>query len=90
MKNLKWTAKELFESFESEINVDEFKELYKALIAREIGLDNYTETADELMDSVLENGYYDNCDITSFINEELVTFAHTSFKDAGFDVDYWY
>ena len=52
MKNIKWTAKELFDSFKSETNVDEFKELYKALLAREIGLDEYTDEADDLMNII--------------------------------------
>ena len=72
MKNIKWTAKELFDSFKSETNVDEFKELYKALLAREIGLDEYTNEADDLMNITLDNEYYRNDAIASFIDENLV------------------
>ena len=90
MKNIKWTAKELFDSFKSETNVDEFKELYKALLAREIGLDEYTDEADDLMNTTLDNEYYRNDAIPSFIDENLVAATHKEFEDADFDVDNWY
>ena len=89
-KNVKWTAKELFDSFESETNIEEFKELYKALLAREIGLDEYTDEADKLMSEILDNEYYRNDAISSFINENLVDVAHEEFKNADFEIDNWY
>lgn len=89
-KNVKWTAKELFDSFKSETNVEEFKELYKALLAREIGLDEYTDEADKLMSEVLDNEYYRNDAIPSFIDENLVAAAHEEFKNADFEIDNWY
>jgi len=89
-KNVKWTAKELFDSFKSETNVDEFKELYKAMLAREIGLDEYTDAADELMSEVLENEYYDSTEIVSFIDDYLINIAHERFVEANFEVDDWY
>lgn len=90
MRNVKWTAKELFDSFKSETNVDEFKELYKALLAREIGLDEYTDEADKLMDIALDNEYYRNIAIPSFINDDLVTAVHEEFADADFEIDNWF
>ena len=87
---MKWTAKELFDSFKSETNVEEFKELYKALLAREIGLDEYTEDADDLMDIALDNEYYRNDAIPSFIDENLVAAIHREFVDADFEVDNWF
>lgn len=89
-KNIKWTAKELFDSFKSETNVEEFKELYKALLAREIGLDEYTDEADKLMSEVLDNEYYRNDAIFSFIDENLVAAAHEEFENADFEIDNWY
>jgi len=87
---MKWTAKELFDSFKMETNVDEFWELYKALLAREIGLDEYTDEADKLMNSVLDNEYYRNDAIPSYIDENLVLAAHREFEDAGFAVDNYF
>ena len=89
-KMVKWTARELFDSFKTETNVNEFKELYKALLAREIGLDEYTDNADALMTEVLEDEYYDNANISSFIDMDLVSATHEAFKDADFEVDDWY
>ena len=89
MKNIKWTAQELFNSFKVETNVDEFKELYKALLAREIGLDEYTEDADALMSEILDNEYYRNDAISSFIDENLVNAAHEEFEKNDFEIDTW-
>lgn len=80
MKNIKWTAKELFDSFENETNVDEFMELYKALLAREIGLDEYTDETDDLMSITLDNEYYRNDAIPSFIDENLVDAVRKEFE----------
>ena len=80
MKNIKWTAKELFDSFENETNVDEFMELYKALLAREIGLDEYTDEIDDLMSITLDNEYYRNDAIPSFIDENLVEAVRKEFE----------
>lgn len=88
--NTKWTAKELFDSFKSETNVDEFKELYKALLAREIGLDEYTDEANDLMNIALDNEYYRNDAIPSFIDNSLVEAIHKEFEDADFEVDNWF
>lgn len=90
MKNIKWTAKELFDSFKSETNVDEIKELYKALLAMSIGLDEYNDAADELMDEVLEKYYWKNDAITTFIDEVIVDAAHKDFEDADFEIASWY
>ena len=89
-KNVKWTAKELFDSFKSETNAEEFKELYKALLAREIGLDEYTDEADKLMSEVLDNEYYQDDTIASFIDNELVFRTHERFAEADFEIDNWY
>lgn len=90
MKNIKWTAQELFNSFKVETNVDEFKELYKALLAREIRLDEYTEDADVLMSEILDNEYYRNDAIPSFIDENLVNAAHEEFEKNDFEIDTWF
>jgi hypothetical protein len=69
-KNLKFTAKELFEGFE-ELNQDEINELYKALIAYSIGsVDFYTSTVDDALENVIDY-YFDRDDICSFINQDL-------------------
>lgn len=86
MKN----AKELFNIFKNEAKVDDFKELYKALLAREIGLDEYTDEADKLMDEMLEDKYYRDDNIGAFINEDLINVIHEAFSEADFEVDSWF
>lgn len=73
-KMIKWTAKELLEVFEKECNYIEIKELYKALIAREIlsDINKYTDKYDEKLDIALENNYYHNDNISTLINEDLI------------------
>ena len=88
MNNTKWTAKELFNEFDN-LKVDDFKELYKALLAREIGLNEYTDDIDTLMDDALQNKYYDNAAIPSFIDMDLVDAVHDEFANAGFETDNW-
>lgn len=90
MEKMKWTAEELFNAFKNETNVDIFKELYKALLAREIGLDEYNDAANQLMNEVLDDGYYRNDAIPSFIDEGLVEYTHEKFVNANFEVDNWY
>lgn len=86
MKNTKWTAKELFNEFNN-LKVDDFKELYKALLAREIGLGEYTNNINILMDDALQDKYYDNAAIPSFIDMDLVDAVYEEFANAGFEID---
>ena len=44
MKNIKWTSQELLDMFNKETNVEEMQELYKALIAYELGIDFIEKT----------------------------------------------
>lgn len=73
-KMIKWTTKELLEVLEKECNYMEIKELYKALLAREIlsDINKYTDEYDKKLDIVLEKNYYHNDNIPTFINEDLI------------------
>lgn len=72
MKNTKWTAQELLDTFNRETNNEEMNELYKALIAYELGA---TEIDNKALDQVIEN-YYNNDTITSMINESVLFYAN--------------
>jgi hypothetical protein len=74
MKNTKWTAQELLDSFNRECNQDEMNELYKALVAYSVGA---TEIDDTLLDKTIEY-YFDNDNITSIINEDILDFYEKS------------
>lgn len=73
-KMIKWTTKELLEVLEKECNYMEIKELYKALLAREIlsDINEYTDEYDKKLDIALEKKYYHNDNIPTFINEDLI------------------
>ena len=90
MNNTKMIAKDLFNEFKETMNVNDFKELYKAMVARELGLDEYTEAVDNLMNEVLQNEYYDNAAIPCFIDYHIIDAAHEIFEKEDFEIDSWY
>lgn len=63
-----WNWKELYDCFSMEANLEDFKELYKALLAYCSGDEKPKE--DKLNEVI--NYYFENDNITSFINEELL------------------
>lgn len=67
----KWNANELLESLNKETNIEEIYELYKALLAYSVGLDEITAEADGILDDIIYNDYMENDSITTFVNEEL-------------------
>lgn len=77
MKNIKWTSQELLDMFNKETNVEEMQELYKALIAYELGI---TEINDYKFNKIIDF-YYKKDFITSFINEDLFEYANTLLQD---------
>ena len=66
----KWTAQELLEMFDKETNVEEMNELYKALLAYSMGATEIDKDLDKVIDF-----YYNNDNITSFINEDIIFYA---------------
>ena len=82
-KMIRWTAAGLLEVLKKECNFMEIKELYKALIAREIldDINKYTDEYDEKLDIALENNYYRNDSIPTFINEDLIDLITDELND---------
>jgi hypothetical protein len=72
MKNIKWTSQELLDMFNKETNVEEMQELYKALIAYELGI---TEINEQALNQVIEK-YYNTDTITSMLNENIMFYAN--------------
>lgn len=60
---MKFTCKELLESFNKELNYNEIKEIYKALFAYEIGLTEINEEDNAILENAFNN-YLDNDYIT--------------------------
>ena len=74
-RNLKFTANELFDSFNKDFNQDEMNEIYKALIAYSLNLQEITPEIDEKLDEVI-NYYFDNDTIVGIVNTDIVDKAY--------------
>lgn len=83
-KNLKFTANELLDSLNRELNQNEVNELYKALLAYHIGLEKIDETEERALNEVIKT-YFDRDDITSFINEDLLD-KYLSILEENYDM----
>ena len=74
-KNLKFTANELFDSFNKDFNQDEMNEIYKALIAYSLNLQEITPEIDAKLDEVI-NYYFNNDTIVGIVNQDLINKAN--------------
>ena len=74
-RNLKFTANELFDSFNKDFNQDEMNEIYKALIAYSLNLQEITPEIDAKLDEVI-NYYFDNDTIVGIVNTDIVDKAY--------------
>ena len=79
-KNLEFTANELFDSFNKDFNQDEMNEIYKALIAYSLNLQEITPEIDEKLDEVI-NYYFDNDTIVGIVNTDIVDKAYEILYD---------
>lgn len=75
MKNIKFTANELLDSFNKELNQMDINEIYKALIAYDLGLGEIDEENDVKLDDIIENDFFGQDYITGFINDDLMNIA---------------
>lgn len=74
-KNLKFTANELFDSFNKDFNQDEMNEIYKALIAYSLNLQEITPEIDAKLDEVISY-YFDNDTIVGIVNTDIIDKAY--------------
>ena len=74
-KNLTFTANELFDSFNKDFNQDEMNEIYKALIAYSLNLQEITPEIDAKLDEVI-NYYFDNDTIVGIVNTDIIDKAY--------------
>ena len=75
MKNVKFTANELLESLNRELSIGDINELYKALTAYGLGLQEIDEETDRILDEVIENEYYEKDYINGIVNEDILDIA---------------
>ena len=74
-RNLKFTANELFDSFNKDFNQDEMNEIYKALIAYSLNLQEITPELDAKLDEVI-NYYFNNDTIVGIVNTDIIDKAY--------------
>ena len=55
-------------------SLEDIRELYKALIARELGFETIDEETNTKLDKVIE-WYYDTDYLTNFINEDILCYS---------------
>mgnify|MGYP003326595414 CR=1 FL=1 len=85
-KMLKFNANDLLDSFNREMNQDEMNELYKALIAYNMGLATITDYDDSLLEKVIDY-YFENDNISGLIQEDIMQFADEVFAEPIIDED---
>ena len=73
-KSLKFTANDLLDSFNREFNQDEMNEIYKALIAYSLNLQEITPETDAKLDEVIDY-YFDNDAIVGMVNTDIIVKA---------------
>ena len=74
MKNTKFTANELLDSINRELSQGDINEIYKALVAWNVGLQEIKPEDEEKLDKVIDY-YFDKDYIRGFINEEILDYA---------------
>ena len=74
-KSLKFTANELLDSFNREFNQDEMNEIYKALIAYSLNLQEITPEIDAKLDEII-NYYFNNDTIVGIVNTDIIDKAY--------------
>ena len=75
MKNVKFNASELLDSLNRELNQAEINEIYKALTAYGLGLQEIDEETDKILDEVIDNEYYEKDYIRGIVNEDILDIA---------------
>ena len=80
MKDTKFTANELLDSINREFTQGDINEIYKSLVAWNVGLQEIKPEDEEKLDKVIEY-YFDKDYIRGFINEELLDYAIELFED---------
>ena len=83
MKNVKFTANELLESLNRELSIGDINELYKALTAYGLGLQEIDEETDKILDEVIDNEYYEKDYIRGIVNEDILDVAEELLKEEG-------
>lgn len=80
MKDTKFTANELLDSINREFSQGDINEIYKALVAWNVGLEEIKPEDEKKLDKVIDY-YFDKDYIRGFINEEILDYAIELFDE---------
>ena len=80
MKDTKFTANELLDSINRKFTQGDINEIYKALVAWNVGLEEIKPEDEEKLDKVIDY-YFDKDYIRGFINEEILDYAIELFDE---------
>ena len=81
MKNVKFNASELLDSLNRELNQTEINEIYKALIAYDLGYVEIDKKTNDILDDIIENDFYGQDYIESLLNTDLMQLAQEKLKE---------
>lgn len=81
MKNVKFNANELLDSLNRELNQIEINEIYKALIAYDLGYVEIDKKTNDILDDIIENDFYGQDYIESLLNTDLMQLAQEKLKE---------
>ena len=81
MKNVKFNANELLDSLNRELNQIEINEIYKALIAYDLGYIEIDKKTNDILDDIIENDFYGQDYIESLLNTDLMQLAQEKLKE---------
>ena len=81
MKNVKFNANELLDSLNRELNQIEINEIYKALIAYDLGYTEIDKKTNDILDDIIENDFYGQDYIESLLNTDLMQLAQEKLKE---------
>ena len=81
MKNVKFNANELLDSLNRELNQIEINEIYKALIAYDLGYAEIDKKTNDILDDIIENDFYGQDYIESLLNTDLMQLAQEKLKE---------
>lgn len=81
MKNVKFNANELLDSLNRELNQMEINEIYKALIAYDLGYAEIDKKTNDILDDIIENDFFGQDYIASILNTDIMDLAREKLQE---------
>ena len=81
MKNVKFNVNELLDSLNRELNQMEINEIYKALIAYDLGYVEIDKKTNDILDDIIENDFFGQDYIESILNTDIMDLAKEKLQE---------